>query len=142
MTIWLGHLLLGMAYATVVVQARLTDLNPQLEEAAMDLGARPQQVFMAGHAADDRAEPAVGLAADLHAQPGRRGAVGLPVRPRRHHDAAGHLLARAPGPESPTINAVATVIVVMVAIGTVGASWWIARNERKRSLEMAEAARA
>ena len=30
LTIWLGHLLLGMAYATVVVQARLQDLNPQL----------------------------------------------------------------------------------------------------------------
>ncbi|MDO9285630.1 MAG: ABC transporter permease subunit, partial [Aquabacterium sp.] len=45
LTIWLGHLLLGMAYATVVVQARLLDLNPQLEEAAMDLGARPWQVF-------------------------------------------------------------------------------------------------
>ncbi|MEY3253573.1 MAG: hypothetical protein RL227_2546, partial [Pseudomonadota bacterium] len=44
-TIWLGHLLLGMAYATVVVQARLQDLNPQLAEAAMDLGARPWQVF-------------------------------------------------------------------------------------------------
>ncbi|MEY3272308.1 MAG: putrescine transporter permease PotI, partial [Pseudomonadota bacterium] len=44
-TIWLGHLLLGMAYATVVVQARLQDLNPQLEEAAMDLGAKPHQVF-------------------------------------------------------------------------------------------------
>ena len=44
-TIWIGHLLLGMAYATVVIQARLQDLNPQLEEAAMDLGARPWQVF-------------------------------------------------------------------------------------------------
>ena len=45
MTIWFGHLLLGMAYATVVVQARLLGLNPQLEEAAMDLGAKPFQVF-------------------------------------------------------------------------------------------------
>ena len=45
-TIWLGHLLLGMSYATVVIQARLSDLNPQLEEAAMDLGARPFQVFV------------------------------------------------------------------------------------------------
>jgi putrescine transport system permease protein len=43
LTIWFGHLLLGMAYATVVVQARLQDLNPQLEEAAMDLGARPHR---------------------------------------------------------------------------------------------------
>jgi len=46
LTIWLGHLLLGMAYATVVLQARLKELNPSLEEAAMDLGARPAQVFM------------------------------------------------------------------------------------------------
>ncbi|MEO7338786.1 MAG: ABC transporter permease subunit, partial [Caldimonas sp.] len=45
LTIWLGHLLLGMSYATVVVQARLQTLNAELEEAAMDLGARPWQVF-------------------------------------------------------------------------------------------------
>ena len=44
-TIWLGHMLVGMAYATVVIAARLRDLNPQFEEAAQDLGARPLQVF-------------------------------------------------------------------------------------------------
>ena len=45
MTIWFGHLLVGVAYATVVIQSRLRDLNPELEEAAMDLGARPWRVF-------------------------------------------------------------------------------------------------
>jgi putrescine transport system permease protein len=45
LTIWFGHLLLGLSYATVVIQARLQDMNPQLEEAAMDLGAKPHQVF-------------------------------------------------------------------------------------------------
>ena len=45
LTIGLGHLLIGLAYATVVIRARLHDMNPQLEEAAMDLGARPAQVF-------------------------------------------------------------------------------------------------
>ena len=44
-TIWLGHTLLGMAYATVVVQSRLQELSPQMEEAAQDLGCRPLQVF-------------------------------------------------------------------------------------------------
>lgn len=44
-TIWLGHVLLGMAYATVVVRSRLQELSPSLEEAAMDLGCRPYQVF-------------------------------------------------------------------------------------------------
>jgi len=45
LTIWLGHLLLGMAYATVVVQSRLQEMDRSIEEAAMDLGCRPGQVF-------------------------------------------------------------------------------------------------
>ncbi len=44
-TIVLGHTLLGMAYATVVVQSRLSEMDRSIEEAAMDLGCRPVQVF-------------------------------------------------------------------------------------------------
>jgi putrescine transport system permease protein len=44
-TIVTGHTLLGMAYATVVVQSRLSEMNRSIEEAAMDLGCRPVQVF-------------------------------------------------------------------------------------------------
>ena len=44
-TIWLGHTLLGMAYATVVVLSRLQEMSPSLEEAAQDQGALPAQVF-------------------------------------------------------------------------------------------------
>jgi putrescine transport system permease protein len=44
-TIILGHILLGMAYATVVMQSRLQEMDRSLEEAAMDLGCRPRQVF-------------------------------------------------------------------------------------------------
>ena len=44
-TIVLGHALLGMAYATVVIQSRLSQMDRSIEEAAMDLGARPLQVF-------------------------------------------------------------------------------------------------
>lgn len=44
-TIILGHILLGMAYATVVMQSRLQEMDRSLEEAAMDLGCRPGQVF-------------------------------------------------------------------------------------------------
>ena len=44
-TIVLGHTLLGMAYATVVVQSRLAEMDTSIEEAAMDLGCRPWQVF-------------------------------------------------------------------------------------------------
>ena len=44
-TIVLGHTLLGMAYATVVISARLREMDRSIEEAAMDLGCRPSQVF-------------------------------------------------------------------------------------------------
>ena len=40
---------------------------------------------------------------------------------------------------NPSVNAVATIIVVVVAIGVVLASWLIARAERQRALEMAAA---
>jgi len=44
-TIVIGHTLLGMAYATVVIASRLREMDRMIEEAAMDLGCRPFQVF-------------------------------------------------------------------------------------------------
>ena len=44
-TITLAHTTFAMAYVTVVVRSRLAHLDPSLEEAAMDLGARPLRVF-------------------------------------------------------------------------------------------------
>jgi putrescine transport system permease protein len=141
LTIWLGHLLLGMAYATVVVQARLQDLNPQLEEAAMDLGARPWQVFtlvtlpmiMQSLASawlltftislDD-----VVLSAFLSGP----GATTMPLV----------IFSRARLGLNPSVNAVATLIVLVVAIGVVVASYMIARAERRRTQELAAAGQA
>lgn len=140
MTIWFGHLLLGVAYATVVVQARLHDLNPQLEEAAMDLGARPPQVFwlvtlpMIAQSLvsawlltftislDD-----VVIAAFLSGP----GSTTMPLV----------IFSRARLGLNPSVNAVATIIVVVVAVGVVVASWLIARAERRRATEMAAAQR-
>jgi putrescine transport system permease protein len=45
LTIVLGHTLLGMAYAAVVIESRLKELDRTLEEAAMDLGCRRESVF-------------------------------------------------------------------------------------------------
>lgn len=45
LTIVLGHTLLGMAYATVVIQSRLSEVDRSIEEAALDLGCRPAEVF-------------------------------------------------------------------------------------------------
>ena len=45
-TITLAHITFCMAYVTVVVQSRLSGFDEALEEAAMDLGARPLRVFL------------------------------------------------------------------------------------------------
>jgi putrescine transport system permease protein len=45
MTIWIAHVTFCVAFVTVVVTARLRDMDASLEEAAMDLGATPLKVF-------------------------------------------------------------------------------------------------
>jgi putrescine transport system permease protein len=140
MTIWLGHLLLGMAYATVVVQARLQDLNPQLEEAAMDLGARPHQVFylvtlpMISQALMSAWLLTFTLSLDdvvLSAFLSGPGSTTMPLV----------IFSRARLGVNPSVNAVATLIVLVVAVGTVVASLAIARAERRRQQDIAAAAR-
>jgi len=44
-TIAIAHITFAVAYATVVIQARIANLDPSLEEAAADLGARPVATF-------------------------------------------------------------------------------------------------
>jgi putrescine transport system permease protein len=141
MTIWLGHLLLGMAYAAVVVQSRLQDLNPQLEEAAMDLGARPHQVFwlvtlpMIAQSLISAWLLTFTISLDdvvLSAFLSGPGSTTMPLV----------IFSRARLGLNPSVNAVATLIVVVVAIGVVLASYLIARQERRRQQEMAAAHRA
>jgi putrescine transport system permease protein len=137
-TIWLGHLLLGMAYATVVIQARLQDLNPQLEEAAMDLGARPHQVFwlvtlpMIAQSLVSAWLLTFTISLDdvvLSAFLSGPGSTTMPLV----------IFSRARLGLNPSVNAVATVIIVLVAIGVVVASYLIARAERRRQQETAAA---
>jgi putrescine transport system permease protein len=45
-TITIAHITFSMAYATVVIRARLAQMDRSLEEAAMDLGARPLVVYL------------------------------------------------------------------------------------------------
>lgn len=44
-TIWVGHVVLCVAYVAVVIQARIRDFDKSYEEAALDLGATPIKVF-------------------------------------------------------------------------------------------------
>ncbi|MEF7615782.1 ABC transporter permease subunit [Aquincola sp. MAHUQ-54] len=131
LTIWMGHLLVGMAYATVVVQSRLQDLNPQLEEAAMDLGARPSQVFMLvtlpmiAQALMSAWLLTFTISLDdvvLSAFLSGPGSTTMPLV----------IFSRARLGVNPSVNAMATVIIVVVAIGVLTASYLIARAERER----------
>ena len=140
-TIMLGHLLLGMAYAAVIVQSRLQSLNPQLEEAAMDLGARPHQVFwlvtlpMISQSLVSAWLLTFTISLDdvvLSAFLSGPGSTTMPLV----------IFSRARLGLNPSVNAVATLIIAVVAIGVVAASWFIANAERQRQREMSDANRA
>jgi len=140
LTIWFGHLLVGMAYATVMVQARLQELNPQLEEAAMDLGARPSRVFalvtlpMIAQTLLSAWLLTFTLSLDdvvLSAFLSGPGSTTMPLV----------IFSRARLGLNPSVNAIAAVTVLVVSIGIVAASLMLAKAERKRARDVAAAAR-
>lgn len=140
MTIWVGHTLLGMAYAAVVVQSRLLELEKSLEEAAMDLGARPFQVFylvtlpMIAQALLSAWLLTFTISLDdvvLSAFLSGPGSTTLPQV----------IFSRARLGLNPTVNAVATIMVAVVSIGVIVGSLWLARAERRRAKEQADAYR-
>lgn len=140
-TITIAHMTFSMAYVTVVVQARLSTFDRSLEEAALDLGARPGKVFFL---------------------------ITLPIIAPAV--VSGWLLAFilswddlvitsfVSGPSSttlpqlifskvrlgvsPDINALATILVLIVTAAVVGAGLWLQRLERQREREVQAAARA
>jgi putrescine transport system permease protein len=140
-TIWMGHLLVGLAYATVVIQARLQGLNPALEEAALNLGARPVQVFflvtlpMIAQSLASAFLLTFTLSLDdvvLSAFLSGPGSTTLPLV----------IFSRARLGVDPSVNAVATVVIAVVAVAVLGGSYALARAERKRQQEVAQAAHA
>jgi len=139
-TIWLGHTLLGMAYATVVVQSRLQEMNKSLEEAAMDLGCRPFQVFFL--VTLPNIKEALGsawlltftLSLDdvvLSAFLSGPGSSTMPIV----------IFSRARLGLDPRVNAVAALTILVVSIGVIASSLYIARAERLRSKQLAAAAK-
>lgn len=120
-TIIIAHTTFCMAYVTVVVQSRLSDLDLSLEEAAMDLGATPARVFF------DITLPIIAPAlvsgwllaftlslddlviASFVSGPGSST---LPMV----------IFSKIKLGVEPTVNALATIIVGVVALGVVGAT--------------------
>jgi len=141
LTIIMGHTLLGMAYAMVVVQSRLREVNRSIEEAAMDLGARPHQVFFL--VTLPNIAPAI-LAAfllsftlsfdDVVISEFLSGP-GVNTLPQVIFNYARRGI-------NPTIYAAATILIVTVTVVIVAYAVALARSTRRREREIAAAARA
>jgi len=141
LTIVLGHTLLGMAYGMVVVQSRLQEMDRSIEEAAMDLGAKPHQVFF--------------LVTLPHIAQGILAAFLLSFTLSFDDVVISEFLS-GPGvttlPQvifgyarrgiNPTIYAAATLLIATVTLAVVAYSIWVARQTRRRAREVAAAARA
>lgn len=127
-TITIAHITFSMAYVAVIVRSRLTGMNQSLEEAAMDLGGKPVRVFF------DITVPMIAPAmvagwllsftlslddlviASFVSGPG---STTLPML----------IFSKVRLGVTPDVNALATVIIVLVAIGVTTAGIIIQRKK-------------
>lgn len=141
LTIILGHTLMGMAYAMVVVQSRLLEMDRSIEEAAMDLGARPYQVFflvtlpnifqaiLAAFLLSFTLSFDDVVISEFLSGPG------VNTLPQV-------IFGYARRGINPTIYAAATLLIATVTLVIVSYSVWVARQTRRREREIAAATRA
>lgn len=140
-TITIAHITFSMTYVTTVVQSRLSSMDLSVEEAAMDLGSRPWQVLR------DITLPIISPAilsgwllaftislddVVITSFTSGPGYTTLPML----------VWSKVRLGVTPDINALATVIVTIVAIGVAMAAIIITRAERKweRDIQLAIAA--
>ncbi|HOY69393.1 MAG TPA: ABC transporter permease subunit [Methylotenera sp.] len=137
-TILLGHALLGTAYAAVVVTSRLREMDGKLDEAAMDLGCKPWQVFylvtlpLLLPALISAFLLTFTLSFDDVVLSSFLSGPGYSTMPMV-------IFSRARLGLNPTINAVATVTIVVVTIAVIASSFYTSHQERKRKREEAQA---
>ena len=135
LTITIAHITFTMAYVTIVVQSRLAGFDTSLEEAAMDLGARPFKVFL--RVTLPLIVPAVLsgwllaftlswddlVVSQFVAGPGSST---LPMV----------IFSKVRLGVSPDVNALATILVVIVAVGIALASFWMHAREKRRERDI------
>jgi len=138
-TITIAHITFSMAYVAVIVQSRLSGMDESVEEAAMDLGARPARVMF------DITIPLISPAmvsgwllaftlslddlviASFVSGPGSST---LPMV----------IYSKVRLGVTPDINALATILIAFVTVGVVLGGWIIHRRDvqRRREMSMAE----
>jgi putrescine transport system permease protein len=140
-TITIAHMTFSMAYVTVVVQSRLASLDESLEEAAMDLGARPAKVFflitlpivfpaiLAGWLLAFTLSWDDLVITSFVTGPGSST---LPVV----------IFSKVRLGVSPDINALATILILAVAVCTTLFGAWMIRQQKRRELDVQRAVAA
>ena len=136
MTIWIAHVTFSTAYVAVVVGARLKELDISIEEAALDLGATPLKAFFLITIPTIAPALASGwllaftlslddlVIASFVSGPG---ATTLPMI----------VFSSVRLGVSPKINALATLIILIVSLAAL-IGWWLMRRadrERRASLD-------
>ncbi|HJP11538.1 MAG TPA: ABC transporter permease subunit [Arenicellales bacterium] len=134
-TITIAHITFSLAYVAVIVQSRLAGVSQDLEEAAQDLGGKPFRVLIditlpllmpaltAGWllaftlSLDDL------VIASFVSGPGSNT---LPIL----------IYSRIRVGLRPDINALATMIILIVGIGVFVAGWLLLRQQRRRNREI------
>ncbi len=138
-TITIAHITFSMAYVAVIIQSRLAGMAQDLEEAAMDLGSKPFRVLV------DITLPLLApgmvsgwllsftlslddlVIASFVSGPG---ANTLPML----------IYSRVRLGLKPDINALATIIIVVVALGVIAAGYLMLRQQKQRERDMQMAA--
>ncbi len=134
-TITIAHITFSMAYVAVIIQSRLAGMAQDLEEAAQDLGAKPLRVLtditlpliapgmVAGWLLSFTLSLDDLIIASFVTGPG---STTLPIL----------IYSRVKVGLRPDINALATIIILIVAIGVLVAGYIMLRQQRQRELDM------
>ena len=136
LTIWIAHTTFCTAYVAIVVSARLRELDLSIEEAAMDLGAKPWKVFFLitipmiapSLAAGGMMSFALSLD-DLVLASFVSGPGSTPL--------AMEVFSAVRLGVKPEINAIASLILLSVSLFTFGSWYLMARAEKRRRAEIA-----
>ena len=133
--IWIAHVTLTLSFVTVVVSSRLSELDRSLEEAAMDLGANRLKVFflitlpiiapalVSGWLLAFTLSLDDVVLASFLAGPN---STTLPIK----------VFSSVRLGLSPKINALATLMILIVSVGVIF-GWWLShRDERRRRRDL------
>jgi putrescine transport system permease protein len=140
LSIWIAHVTFTLAFVTVVVSSRLAELDRSLEEAAMDLGANRIKVFflitlpIIAPALVSGWLLAFTLSLDdvvISSFVAGPSSTTLPMK----------VFSSVRLGLSPKINALATLMIAVVAVAAFIAWWMMAREDKRRQLDMQMAAK-